>query len=95
MRITVKQRGGFAGIEATVADIDTAAIDPADREEVERAVRAALSAAAEEPPLGRDQLEYEITAEDGGDRRNRTWVDDGTSASAPVRELVAKLSNVR
>jgi hypothetical protein len=96
VRITVKQRGGFAGIEATVAQVDTSSLDPAAREEVERSVREALSAAAaQEPPIGRDQLEYEITADEDGARNVKTWVDDGTSASAPVRELVAKLSNVR
>lgn len=99
MRITVKQRGGFAGLEQDIATVDTARVDPAQARELEQQVRSNVlnrsRTGGSAEPVGADQFEYEITVEDGDRRDVVTWTDDGSAAAAPVRRLLTRLSEVR
>jgi len=92
MRIIVKQRGGFAGMDVDLAKVDTAMLDAPTRAALEQKVRTVLaSAAASGSHIGADQLEYELTVDGEGGRRVATWVEDGTDATAPIRELVGEI----
>ena len=93
MRVTVTQRGGFAGADVELARVDTATLGAAERAALEAEIRAALeSPGAADTQVGADLMTYELTVDDGGKRRTRTWVEDGTDAAAPIRQLVAKIT---
>jgi hypothetical protein len=92
MRITIKQRGGFAGGEVVLANLDTATLDAATRASIEQQVRSAAAAAPGERPVGSDLMEYEMSLEDGGAVTRRTWVEDGGAGAQPVKDLLARLS---
>ena len=95
MLVTVKQRGGFAGMEVGLAQVDTSTLDAATRAAIERHVRTVLSSASgRDAQVGADQLEYELTVDDGGSRKTMTWIEDGTDNASPIRELVARLVEV-
>jgi hypothetical protein len=94
MRITIKQRGGFAGGEVVLANVDTATLDPAVRQRIEQQVQAATAAGQRDLPVGSDLLSYEMSVEDGAAKSRGTWVDDGGAGAQPVKELLARLSQV-
>jgi hypothetical protein len=95
VRVTVKQRGGFAGVDVDLAQVDTAALDADRRAALEQQVRAVLDTASRrEPHVGADHMEYELTVDQDGRRTVTTWVEDGSEAAAPIRDLVARLTEV-
>ena len=48
-------------------------------------------AATPSEAVGADLLVYEITIDDGGRRHSVSFVEDGTEAVAPLRDLKARL----
>lgn len=93
MRITITQRGGLAGDEITLAQVDTATLNPAARKQIEEQVAASM--ARSRPPadraIGADLLEYTLTVDDGGDQEKTTWVDDGGAGAQPIKDLITRL----
>jgi hypothetical protein len=94
MRISITQRGGFAGGEVVLASVDTATLDEATRRTVEQQVQAATAARQREQPVGSDMLTYELSVEDGAARSSSTWVDDGGAGAQPVKDLLERLPQV-
>lgn len=89
MRISVRRSGGFAGIDEQVGTVETAALDPAAREQLETLVREAdffSLPAAVEGDVGADQFRYEIAVDDGGRSHTVTFVGDSGRA-ASLRRL--------
>jgi hypothetical protein len=96
VRVTVRQRGGFAGTDIELAQVDTATLDAATRTALETEIRSVLSApAAPDAQVGADLMQYELTVDDGGKRQVRTWIEDGTDAAAPIRELVSRITALK
>jgi hypothetical protein len=96
MRVTITQRGGFAGTDVELARVDTANLGAAERTALEAEIRSVLaSPGAADTQVGADLMTYELTVEDGGTRQVKTWVEDGTAAAAPIRQLVAKITGAK
>jgi hypothetical protein len=96
VRVSVKRTGGYAGIGEILAQVDT------DRLATERAARVAalleacrfftLPAAMAGAPIGADLFRYEITAEDGPRRHTVSFVDSDRPEVAPLKRLIAALT---
>jgi hypothetical protein len=82
-RLTLKQSGGFAGIEHEPVQVDVDRLDPSVRE---------LLAAPPPEVAGADLPRYELTLEDGEDRQTLAWHDDGSEAVAPLRALAEEVT---
>ncbi len=82
-RLTLRQSGGFAGIEHEPVHVDVDRLDPAVR-----------SLLATTPPevVGADLPRYELTVEDGDSRHTVAWHDDGSEAVAPLRALAEEVT---
>lgn len=85
-RLTLKQSGGFAGIEQEPVHVDADRLDPSLRERLP-----SLLAAPPPEVAGADLPRYELTIEDGDDRRTVAWHDDGSDAVAPLRALAEEV----
>jgi len=95
VQITIRQRGGLAGIDLQVVRIDTDTLAAGARQHVEQMIRSSGVLADQlDRPIGADLLEYEVTMEDQGRRQAWIWVDDGGPGAAPVRDLVARLTDL-
>jgi len=82
-RLTLRQSGGFAGIEHEPVHVDVDRLDPSVRE---------LLAAPVPEVAGADLPRYELTIEDGDERRTLAWHDDGSEAVAPLRALAEEVT---
>jgi hypothetical protein len=88
--ITVKRSGGYAGIEEAPVSVDTSALDPGLRDEVERAVsEASFFDQPDEVPgePGMDMFRYEVTIEDAGRSHTVAFGDPG-DLSSPLGAIV-------
>jgi hypothetical protein len=85
-RLTLRQSGGFAGIEHEPVHVDADRLGPAMRERLP-----SLVAAPPPEVVGADLPRYELTVEDGDDRRTLTWHDDGSAAVAHLRALAEEV----
>jgi hypothetical protein len=85
-KLTLKQSGGFAGIEHEPVHVDADRLDPALRERLP-------SLLGTPPPevVGADLPRYELTVEDGDERRTVAWHDDGSDAVADLRALAEEV----
>jgi emfourin len=81
-RLTLKRSGGFAGIEDEPVRVEADRLAPALRERLP-----ALLAAPPPEVAGADLPRYELTVEDGDERRTVAWHDDGSDAVADLRAL--------
>ena len=82
-RLTLKQSGGFAGIEHEPVHVDVDRLDPSVRE---------LLAAPPPEVAGADLPRYELTVSDGDEEHTVTWHDDGSEAVAPLRALAEQVT---
>ena len=85
-RLTLKQSGGFAGIEQEPVHVDADRLDPSLRERLPSLLAAPPPAVA-----GADLPRYELTLEDGDERRTVAWHDDGSDAFASLRALAEEV----
>jgi hypothetical protein len=97
VRITITQRGGLAGGEITLTQVDTATLNPEARKQVEAQVAASMTGSR--PPvdraIGADLLEYTLTVEQDGGEAKSAWVDDGGAGAQPIKQLLTQLQHVR
>ena len=96
MQITIKRRGGFAGLEEqlTAVDVDTLPKPVADQLQ-EHVTHLATLSAQSPPPVGADQFRYEIDiAEPGAQPRRLTVVDEGNPEQPLLQQVRAILDLV-
>ena len=82
-RLTLRQSGGFAGVESEPVQVDADRLDPSLRERLP----SLLSAPVPEV-LGADLPRYELSVEDGP---TIVWHDDGSDAVADLRALAEEV----
>ncbi|WP_028066515.1 protealysin inhibitor emfourin [Solirubrobacter soli] len=82
-RLTLRQSGGFAGIEHEPVRLEVDRLDPTVRE---------LLATPPPEVAGADLPRYELTVEDGDERHTVAWHDDGSEAVAPLRALADEVT---
>jgi hypothetical protein len=85
-RLTLTQSGGLAGGTSEPVQVDAARLAPAVRERLP-----ALLAGSAPEVLGADLPRYELTVEDGDERRVLAWHDDGSDAVAELRALAEEV----
>jgi emfourin len=88
VKLTLKQSGGFAGIEQEPVRVD------ADRlpEDARERLHSLVSGAAKPPEVvGADLPRYELTIEDGDARHTVAWHDDGGPDAAGLRALAEEV----
>ena len=95
MRVTIRSRGGFAGVDETLADIETHRLPAAERTAVEAQVTRlgffSLPRAGEDEPVGSDGLFTEVTIEDGPSIHTVLYSDANVPSSKRLRNFVAHL----
>lgn len=93
MTITVRRRGGFAGIDERLASVDLGTLPGAVAQQL-RDGMARLDAliAGGQPSVGADQIEYAIEiAEAGAPPRTITVIDEGDPDQAAMKQVRAVL----
>jgi hypothetical protein len=99
MRVSIKRTGGFAGISEEIATLDTANLDQSVSATLESLVREAdFFSSPSNPPgqkIGTDFLKYEVTVSDHGRQHTVSFNDDDAPATAPLRELVRRLTQLQ
>lgn len=84
MIITVRQTGGYAGIDQPIGTVDTALLEP----RAAAAVRARVAELTEEAergqPVGADMFRFEVdVVEEGGPTRTFTMADESGTGELP------------
>jgi Emfourin len=74
MKITFRQSGGFAGM-LRGAEVDAQTLDPKQAEELKRLLQENPAAETRAASKARDLHQYEITVEDGGQKRTLHFDD--------------------
>ena len=97
MLITIKHRGGFAGLDEEIARVDTAKLSPELARRIEATVQQlnlkGLSGNVPGGPIGADFLAYEVTLEQDGGRNSFRVVDDGGEFATKIREFAEELGS--
>jgi hypothetical protein len=92
MRITIRQSGGFAGVDRELAAVDTRELGPDAARRLEERVREAgfftLPSTLEAEGIGADFVRYRITIDEGGRVHDVAFEDDGSPRFASLRALV-------
>lgn len=91
MKVTIKRSGGLAGLNETLAAIDSehlsgAAVDRL-RQELMR-----LTASLRPADIGADLLRYDVEIDGDGPPRRLTVFDDGHPETAPMKHIEAILA---
>jgi hypothetical protein len=86
VKLTLKQSGGFAGVEQEPVRVDADRLEPSVREQLPTLLGAP-------PPevVGADLPRYELTIENGDSRQTVAWHDDGSDAVAALRALAEEV----
>src|SRR5262245_61172725 len=96
MKVSIKRTGGYAGIEESIAEIDT---DELDHDSASRA-KALLAeieklAATSSPQIGADLMRYQVTVTEGGRQRKITFADVDSPAARQLQDSVHQISALR
>ena len=92
VKIQVKRRGGFAGLDEIVGAIDTARAPAQLAGRARSHVERLLARGAREDPVGADFLKYEIVVSEGNATpRTITIVDEGRPDDLAMAEVTALL----
>lgn len=96
MMITIRRRGGFAGLDETLAAVDVDTLPPPVADQLRQRVAQLTALAAASPtPVGADQLHYDIDiAEPGAQPRTLTVVDAGDPTQPQMQQVRAILDLV-
>jgi len=95
MNLRVRRFGGFAGLDETLVDIDTARLSEADRARLEGEIRELdffslpISGAGE--AVGADLVYTEVTVRDGGKSHTVRYSDEDAGSSQALRRFVDRL----
>lgn len=94
MKISVKQTGGYLGLNKSAA-VDTEDLDTATRQEVEQMVQYTglfdLPATITGGMIGADLVRYEITVAEGNRQHTVTFLHDGSPETEPLRKLADRV----
>ncbi len=90
MKVTIKRRGGFAGLNETLAAIDSDDL-PGPAADRLRQELMRLAASLRPPDVGADQLHYDVEIAGDGPPRRLSIVDDGHPEAAPMKHVQAIL----
>jgi Emfourin len=88
MKITFRQSGGFAGL-LRGAEMDAQALDPKQTAELKRLLDEKAATQSRGPGKARDLHQYEITLEDGGQKRTLQF--DDSQVPEDLRPLLKTL----
>jgi len=95
MKISIKQTGGYAGMELSIAEIDTDKLRP-DLAERVKALIAEIgfySLPAElGTQIGADLLRYQVTVNDAGKQHTVSISDIDAAANEKFRKLIEQIS---
>ena len=93
MKIQIKQSGGYAGIEMTLAAVDSGLLpDEVAAQLPERLNRLSALCAQIQPSLGADRFQYDIEISDPGSKPRRlTVIDEGDPGEPAMQEVMAIL----
>jgi hypothetical protein len=100
MKISLKQSGGFAGIEIPLASVDTTRLAPEQASQLETQLNNTAffnlpaNVVGSEPAIGADMLQYEITVDEGNQKHTVRFRDDNSPNTAPLRKLVTSLKQI-
>jgi hypothetical protein len=97
MTITIKRSGGFAGIEQTMAQVDTKNLTKEQIERVKSGI-ARLSGllAKKSPSVGADRFQYDVTVtEDTGAAKTMTVIDEGDPKDPALTALMDLISSAK
>lgn len=95
MLITIRHRGGYAGLDKEIARVDTIRLSSDAAKKIEAAVEQLdlkkLSGSASGQAVGADFLAYEITLDRGGAHNTVRVADDGGEVARKIREFAEVL----
>jgi len=92
MKITVTSAGGFAGLtQRHAVDTEASPAGPALETAVAETGFFAAAPAIARPATGADMLSWTITVDADGRRHSITFTQDGSPASAPWEQLLARI----
>src|SRR5689334_12601819 len=96
MKITIRHRGGYAGLDEEVAAIDTAQLAPEQARQIEAAINNVgfFTQPAYTGEVGADMLRYEISVSDGARTHAIAFAEDGSPETAALRALVDEVSRL-
>jgi hypothetical protein len=96
MKISIRRRGGFAGLDETLAFLDSSQLPPPVAARLTEYMDELSRLCAQRPPSqGADQLYYEIeTSEPGTTPRTLTVVDEGDPDLPEMKRIAAILDLV-
>ncbi len=94
MKITIKQSGGFAGIEQELKTLDSTRMTAPEAETFNKTLgRLNVACAQRIESEGADRISYEVEIEDKGQPTKRLRiVDEGDSNDPAIREVHALLA---
>jgi Emfourin len=94
MKLMIKKTGGFAGIERTLASLDTERMPKASADQVRQHVEDLSTLAAQTSESGgADQFQYEINVtEPGLAPRALTFIDEGDPNHPAMKHVAALLA---
>lgn len=100
MQITVKRGGGgFAGLSDQIVSLDTSMLSAAAASELGKLVSDIgffnLPANPPGQKIGADFMKYEVTVTDRSRQHTVTFNDDDAPATAPLRDLVRRVSELK
>ena len=96
MKILMRRTGGFAGLDETLGELDTASLQRDEAAAIEQLAgqldTTRRAASAEKQRVGADFVKYEISLADGQNRRSLVIADDGSPLAALARQLADRLT---
>ena len=91
MKVTIKRSGGFAGLNQTLAAIDSDELSDRAADRLRQELMR-LSASLRPADIGADQLHYDVEIAGDGPPRRISVVDDGHPEAPPMKHIEAILS---
>ncbi len=99
MQVVIKRSGGFAGLSEEIASVDTGKLNATAAREVEKLVSdVGFFNLPRNPPgqkVGADFMQYEVTVTDQSRQHTVIFNDDDSPATAPLRDFVKRISQLK
>jgi hypothetical protein len=95
MHLKVRRFGGFAGLDETLVDIDTARLGETERASIEGEIREldffSLSTSGADDAVGADLVHTEVTVQDGARSHTVRYSDEHAGSSQALRAFIDRL----
>jgi hypothetical protein len=95
MNLKVRRFGGFAGLDETLVDIDTARLGETERASIEGEIREldffSLSTSGADDAVGADLVHTEVTVQDGARSHTVRYSDEHAGSSQALRAFIDRL----